>query len=147
MGTPDSRSSQIERPHFQLKRFLRRLEAALNSDILLLSGHLKALDQIKDFKPTAQPLTALQWGQGLSLEIPSQKRRSSDRRAREPRTISHRPKTRSAVTTYARYAGLTLDSDTLDRTVKIYSPLAGRAKKLSQLGVCDVDQKRGESTS
>jgi hypothetical protein len=33
---------------------LRRLEAALDDDILFLATHLKALDQFKDYKPTAE---------------------------------------------------------------------------------------------
>jgi hypothetical protein len=49
---------------------IRRLEAALDDDILFLATHLKALDQFKDYKPTAQPLTALQWAREYRLKFP-----------------------------------------------------------------------------
>jgi hypothetical protein len=49
---------------------IRRLEAALDDDILFLATHLRALDQFKDFKPTAQPLTTLQWAREYRLKFP-----------------------------------------------------------------------------
>jgi hypothetical protein len=49
---------------------IRRLEAALDDDILFMANHIKALDQFKDFKPTAQPLTTLQWAREYRLKFP-----------------------------------------------------------------------------
>jgi hypothetical protein len=49
---------------------IRRLEAALDDDILFLANHFKAVDQFKDYKPTAQPLTALQWAREYRLKFP-----------------------------------------------------------------------------
>jgi hypothetical protein len=48
---------------------IRRLEAALDDDILFMANHIKALDQFKDFKPTAQPLTTLQWAREYRLKF------------------------------------------------------------------------------
>ena len=49
---------------------IRRLEAALDDDILFLATHFKALDEFKDFKPTAQPRTTLQWAREYRLKFP-----------------------------------------------------------------------------
>jgi hypothetical protein len=49
---------------------IRRLEAALDDDILFLATHLKAVDQFKDYKPTAQPLSTLQWAREYRLKFP-----------------------------------------------------------------------------
>jgi hypothetical protein len=49
---------------------IRALEESLDSDIIMLAEHLKMSDETKAFKPTRQPLEALQWAKVYRLKFP-----------------------------------------------------------------------------
>jgi len=49
---------------------IRELEESLDGDIILLADHLRAGDETKAFKPTRQPLEALQSAKDYRLKFP-----------------------------------------------------------------------------
>jgi hypothetical protein len=49
---------------------IRDLEEALDGDIIVLAEHLRAGEEGKTFKPTRQPLEALQWAKDYRLKFP-----------------------------------------------------------------------------
>ena len=51
---------------------IRELEDRLDADIIFLAGQLRAVDEIKEFKPTPQSRTALQWARDYRLQFPHQ---------------------------------------------------------------------------
>ncbi len=49
---------------------IRDLEEALDGDIIVLAEHLRAGEEERMFKPTRQPLEALQWAKDYRLKFP-----------------------------------------------------------------------------
>jgi hypothetical protein len=49
---------------------IRDLEETLDGDIIVLAEHLRAGEEGKMFKPTRQPLEALQWAKDYRLKFP-----------------------------------------------------------------------------
>jgi hypothetical protein len=49
---------------------IRLLEDHLDSDIIVLSLHLRAADETKTFKPTPGPVKSLQWARDYRLKFP-----------------------------------------------------------------------------
>lgn len=49
---------------------IRELEDRLDADIIFLAGQLRAVDEIREFKPTPQSRTALQWAKDYRLKFP-----------------------------------------------------------------------------
>ena len=54
----------------RLNDAIRDLEEALDGDIIVLAEHLWVGEEGKMFKPTRQPLEALQWAKDYRLKFP-----------------------------------------------------------------------------